>query len=707
MEKQDKKNKDFQLLEFGESNPFINSLIPLLDAHGWRGNLRELHDALPVDLAHMDLGHFLNTVANLNFEHKTLSLKLKDIDTRFFPCLFITNDDDCYVLIKKSNEEIFCYDGKFGRYSTINYRSTKGKAFFFSLMTSKKASLLHPQDGWFYDLITRFKRLFFLAIILSFFLSVLALISPLFIMTIFQQMNLEDNYKTLFYLSLGLCIYLSSHLIFHFLRSRIMSYISIRTGNLVTNQVVRRLLYLPAQYSVKATIASQVSRVKDFESVREFFAGPAFVTLLELPFVFLLIVGLFILSGHVAWIPIGVMVLFVIFGYGITSFIRNAAKEYASINKEKHEFILEMLTNFKTIRMGGVTDLWVEKYRELSANSALSSARTAKLNSIVNSVSQGFVTIAGLATMMVATLHVMEGGISAGALMASMLMVWRILAPLRSGFSVSTQLINIKRSISQLDRLMKIPLESNVDKNLVLTRNITGKVMVANVTMRYSPDTPPVLYNINFHANSGELVVLGGRLGSGKSTLIKILLGLYTPQIGQIILDDTNIKQLDPLQLRRAIAYLPQNSTLFSGSIGYNLLMGNPEATEDQIEEALRDSFLDEDIKKLPNGLETMIDKIGGEIVTESFRQRIGLARLFVMSSNLHILDHPDYHLEPFQQEGIIEKLSRMKGKSTILVATENEKIMELADKILWMDKGRMKEFSSVEGVQRALRKAA
>jgi len=389
-------------------------------------------------------------------------------------------------------------------------------------------------------------------------------------------------------------------------------------------------------------VGAGVGRWLTCERVRGSVAGLAAGWLGERPFLLILVACLFVIWGAVGWVAGASIVLFALFGLAVLPFMRRANADAAKMGSERQSFILEMLANLREIKNIGATDIWRERFRTLSADAAWSTYSTGQLTAFVNTFSHTLVMLSGLLTMAVGVGLVMNGTMTSGALMASMILTWRILAPLRTGFSVLAQTGHIKRSVDQIDRLMNIRLENKQESTLLRTLTLDGRVVFTNVAIRYSQEAPPALIGINFTAAPGEVVVIVGHDGAGKTTILKLILGLYHPQAGQILLDHTNVRQLDPVGVRHSIGYAPQSNHFFYGTIAQNMRLSNPRASDEDVQQAAWKAQVLDDVLALPEGFETRIGDHNISKLSTSFRKRLNLARVFLRQSNLYLFDEPD-----------------------------------------------------------------
>ncbi len=684
--------------DFAPHSSFARCLVPLLDVLGWKGGRQILFEALPPDANDMTLVELLNTLAHLKFESKSSYVDLRRMDPRSLPCLLVTDSETALCVIKSDGESLLVYEGESGTYTQIE-PNLKGTGYFFRAMHPTQTSLLMRQPDWFAKALSRFWPVFGYCILISFILSVFAFATPLFVMTIYSQLNSSDSASVIALLGIGVAIFIIADAGFRLLRARLLSYTSVRLGNIVGNEVFRRIVFLPPVYTETASIDSQVNRMRDFEGVREFVAGPALTAVLDLPFTLILLLVLIVIGGSTAYVPLAAIGLFVCFGLLVTPVVRRTNAATAKSKSTRQNFVVEILSRLRDIKQTGSRASWGERHRALSAESALAGFASANAIAVVESLSHVFVVSAGVATMAVGAMNAMRGRMPTGALMASMMLVWRILAPLRSGFTVFTQLTSIKNSIKQLNRFMNMPFESKPESAMSIRRKIEGRIAFSQVSIRYSPEAQPALVGVSFAIDEGQTLVIAGHDGAGKSTILKLVLGLYTPQMGRIALGGANVRQIEPVRLRRSIGYVPQGSQVFLCTLGENIRLANPAASRAEIEAAARRAGIFDDIEALPDGFATRITRDTIAQFPQSFVKRIDLARLFVRDTNLWLLDEPEQAESQNGEDDLLAELQQAKGSKTTLLVTKQADYFEIADKMLWLDKGRVKMFGSAQEV--------
>ncbi|MBF0186109.1 MAG: ATP-binding cassette domain-containing protein [Magnetococcales bacterium] len=679
---------------------YARCLIPLLDAMGWRGDQIHLLEALPHFPNQMGLVELLNTMANLKFEGKPLVVNLQHMDARLLPCLFVPQGEgSVQVLVALGESAYFCFDGSSGEYTQLPKDRLTGTAYLFQTMQKGSQTLQQPQPEWFQRVLVRFSPIFIHAVMITIVISLLTIIPPIFVKVIFDTILLSRSQETLLYLAAGMLFFIIADTGFRFLRVNLFRYVSVRLGHIMGIEVFRRLLFLPPSATESANLGSQISRIKDFESIREFFAGAAVIALFELPFLLLLVVALAIIGGPVALVPLGVMALFALFGLIMMPIADRTNAAVAQAGSERQAFIVEMLASLRAIKHTGAIHLWNARYRTLSAAAANATYESARLTGVVNAISYLLVMLGGLGTLILSVERVMVGTMTTGDMVGTMFIVWRILAPVGSGFGVLTQIGRTGKSIGQINRLMNLALETKQEANAAVDKGLMGRIAFFGVSLRYFPEAPPALLGVEFVVEPGEVTVVVGHDGGGKTTVLKLLMGLYHPQAGRVVIDNTNVRQFDPLVLRRSVAYAPKRNYLFYGTIAQNIMLANPSATEESLLQAADQAMILEEILAMPDGLQTRIGDHNINQLSLSFQKRICLARVFLRKSRIILLDEPEYGLPETLQSQLLARLEKMKGEQTLFIATHLPDFFRIADKVLWLENGRVRAWGPADAV--------
>ena len=449
----------------------------------------------------------------------------------------------------------------------------------------------------------------------------------------------------------------------------------------------------------QANIGRQVSRIKDFETVRKFFTGPVAPVLFELPFVLLFIAVIVYLGGAIAIVPIILLILTGAIGLAVMPLIARITDRASEAETQKQELTVETLNGMRVIKYCGAEKDWLNRYRTKSAKAALQSFYKAQLSSLLETFSHGVTVVAGFATVALGVAPVQAGTMTLGALVACLILVWRALQPLQTGLVSLARLSQVSTGVDHLDDLMDI----NPDGGLVAlarsSRPTDGRVTFDNVAIRYEQDGPPALNGATFDIKGGKIIAVLGSNGAGKSTMLKLLAGIYQPGEGSIQIDGRDLRDINPAELRRSVAYVPQTPEFFYGTIAQNLRLANPTATDDDLRWALRQAGALDDIEALEQGAggwkrtgwDVRLGDKGAGQASPGLLQRLNLARGYLKRAPIILLDEPGNGLDLKGDQALLRALSNLRGETTVFIVTHRPSHLKMADRIIWLEYGSVR----------------
>lgn len=677
---------------FSAVTDLAGCLLPLLKALGWEGDPRHLAEALPHFADQLDLTDFLNVMSNLGFASRSLRLKLADLDSRLAPGLWLPDNGPAQVVVRRDHQGLHLFDPTLRCYSTVPHPLGKGRFYLFDEATDgEKRGHEGQQGNYVSSLIGRFRPLILRILGTSLIANVLVLATPLFIMGVYDRVVSTGSMTVLAFMLVGVAVALLGDLALKSLRTRMIAYIGARLDYLLGRGVLERLLFLAPAYTELANISSQVTRLKDFETIREFFAGPVATVIFEIPFTLLFLIVMAWLSGALVFVPIGGAVLFALLAVIAQPRVRKLVAEAGRAGNRRQEFLVESLSKIRDIRNSGSEAVWEERYRELSADAAIRSAAAARASAYASAIAQALIMITGMITLSLGVLLALEGKMSVGGLIAAMIIVWWVLRPLQVGFAALGQIERVRDSIRQIDRLMQVAPERKSDGRATAVPQVRGRISFNTVSMRYVADADPAIVGLNLEIQPGEMVGFVGPNGSGKSTILKMMLGMYRPQAGNIRIDGVDIRQVDPIELRRVLAYVPQQCEVFFGTIAQNLRLAHPTASDRDLRWACREAALLEDIDALERGFETRVGDGRSARLPSNFFQRLSLARAYLKRAPITLFDEPANGLDFIADQQFMKALERMRSHSTVLLVTHRPSHLRLMDRIVVLTAGQVR----------------
>jgi ATP-binding cassette subfamily C protein/ATP-binding cassette subfamily C protein LapB len=667
-------------------------ILPMLTALDWHGDLVHVAEALPHFADKLEITDLLNVLVNLGYASRSLKLRPSGMDPRLLPCLYVPEDGMAMVLVQRTGNSVYAYDSGERGYVTVPVPRRKGTIYLFRpLDEEERAALEEAPRNFVTGVFNRFRPLFIRMLATSLASNLLVLSTPLFIMSIYDKFLPTGSIPLLVALLAGVSVAIVGDVAIRSIRSRMIAYMGARLDHLLGLSIFRRLLMLAPPYTEQANSNAQIARLRDFEMVREFFTGPLATTLAEMPFVVVFLVVIALLGGPVVALPAASLVLFGVVAYLARPLVEKRVGAASRASSRRQEFLVEALSKPRAIKEAGAGKTWWERYRRLSADAALKSHHSARTMVIVGAASQAMVMITGLGTLAWGVDRVLDGLMTVGGLMATMIMVWWVLRPLQTAFSLASQIQRVQASVAQINRLMQVRPERQPVPTTQTLPTFQGRITLSNVSVRYNPDADPAVLGATFQIEPNEIVALVGANGSGKSTILKLVLGLYRPQTGSVQIDDIDIRQLDPIELRRRIAYVPQQAEMFFGTVAQNLRLVHPTATDEEMQWACSEAGVLDDILALERKFDTRLGDGRTDRLSSSLRQRLSLARAYLKRAPITLFDEPASGLDFMADRHFMMTLERMRGHSTVLLVTHRPSHLKLADRIVVMQQGQVR----------------
>lgn len=680
--------------KFSRSTSYENCLLPLLHELNWRGSMRRVKESMPHLTKIINITQFNDVMRQLNFEHSQLEIELDDFDDRFMPCLMRTEGDELMLLKKREGNLIHVFDGLSNHERIIEFRNIKTTKNKVTLYLYKKIQI-KPREAkkisWVKQLYRENKGLIYNSLFLSMILTLLAMSAPIFIMSVYDSVIGASSYTMLSEFSAGVFLAMIATYIIYRLRAEHLALLGARCDKVIGNKIVYQLLYLSPTFTESATAGSQVARIKDFDRVREAISGPMLTVFFDMPFIVITLSVIGMLGGKLIFVPIFMIVVYIIYAVVMTNKVQKRVAETSQTFAELQEFLIESIDNLRLIKYTASVKTWEERYRNYSAKANLTNIRFSMYNAANVASSEAIMIISGMLVLALGAIEAMNEEIAVGALLAMMILIWRVLSPIRNIFNTLPKVIQLMSSVKQIDRLLELAPETIAIKRVKKGKiEFKGEVTFKNVSMRYPGAYTPSLLGVSFTIKAGQFVAVVGRNGSGKSTLLKVLMGLYQPQAGGVLIDNHDIRQINALDLRGSIGYLPQQPELFYGSVAANLRLGDPAATEEQLRIAASNAGILEDIIKMPEGFNTRLTDQSTQVMPSSFRQCLCLARAYLRNSSILLLDEPGNSLDITADKKLMAYLKKINGKITVLMVTHRPSHLSQADHIILLEQGQI-----------------
>lgn len=670
-------------------DPIIICLLSLLSALGWQGSPRQIVEAFPEDTVDFSIDDIRDVLVRLGLKAVPLKVKARSLASRLCPCLFVSRLGQPWAVLAREGDKLVTCDG--ANLSETEQRSGLPDGTFYVIEPLPKPSAQRNRTSvWLRGMLRQFTGTIAILLFVSFLINILSLVVPLAIMVVYDQIIGKSSLDMLPYLIAGVGAAAVFELLLRLLRAHAQAFMGARIDYVVANSVLEQILHLGPGFTERAPVGGQVTRIREFESFREAITGGLPTLLLDLPFVLISLGVIVALGGSIVVVPVVLALAYLVLGRVVfreSGLLTSAAGQAGS---DRFGFLVEMIWWMRSVKQQGAEDIWSNRFRTLSADAAWSNYSVARLFQHSQNVSQTLVTIAGASTLAFGVFLAIDGSMTMGALIAVMMLVWRVLQPMQALFGSSTKIEQLRQSFRQLESLLSYSREQEPGDAPTTSIEFEGRLAFNRVSMRYASDSDPALLGVSFTANPGEIVGVVGRSGSGKSTLGKLALGFYHPQAGAVTLDGIDIRQLRPISLRQTLAYVPQSNHAFPGSLYENLILSNPTASFEEVQAACRLAGVLHKIEALPYGFDTQFRDGLEAHVPQGFLRQLALARAFLRSAPVVVLDEPASALDDEDERSLLRALELLRGRTTTIMITQRPSHMRICDRLIVMENGQI-----------------
>jgi ATP-binding cassette, subfamily C, bacterial LapB len=546
-----------------------------------------------------------------------------------------------------------------------------------------------PREHWFWSVVNKFWPNYSHVAIAAFIVNMLALATPLFVMNVYDRVIPNGAMASLVALAFGVGL----AIIFDFVLRLVRSFIIDTTGKKI--DVVLAAKIFEHVMAVKlnkrpASVGILANQMRDFDSVREFFTSGTVVSATDLFFAILFIGALFIVAGPLAWIPLVMLPLMIVLGLVLQRPLDRAMKRLQSESAARHGILVESLSGLETLRASGAEARMQVGWERSVAATARSSEDVHFWSSLALTLANGAQQITSLLLIIIGVFLILDGKLSVGALVAANMLAGRVLAPIAGIASVFTRATQTFSAMRSIDSLMALERERPPERSYVSRKINQGRITFDNVTFKYPNAPEPALSGVSFRVNPGERVGIVGRVGSGKTTIGRLMVGFYEPDEGGIQIDGVDIRQYDPADLRTGVGFVLQDTDLFFGKLRDNIALGRPMATDEEVLQAARLAGVEDFIAGHPLGYDMPIAE-GGRSLSGGQKQAIGLARILIRKPKILFLDEPTAHYDVRSEAEFLERLKAMsKSDMTIIVSTHRPSLLALVDRLLWIERGKV-----------------
>lgn len=544
------------------------------------------------------------------------------------------------------------------------------------------------QRHWFWGALADSWPVYRDVLVAAFLINVFALALPIFTMNVYDRVVPNRAVETLWMLAVGLMAVLSVDFALRMMRGYFIDLASKRIDVRLSASIMEQVLGLRLD-ARPLSVGAFAANLRSFETVRDFITSATVTALIDMPFAVIFLLVILWIDWPLGF-PLAIGAVLVL-GYAVTiQFKLHALAETSyRAGAQRNATLIEGLVGLETIKTCGAEGVIQRRWEKTAAYLADVGAQLRLLSSSAINGSLWMQQFVSLAVIVLGVYRIADAHLTMGGLIACSMLASRALAPVSQVAGLLVQYHNASTALTSLDQVMALPVERPLDSRFVTRGHVRGDIEFHDVHFSYPNQEQEALRGVSFRIAAGEHVALIGRVGSGKSTLQKLMLGLYQPSDGAVRIDGIDARQLDPAELRRHIGYVPQDAGLFYGTLRENIALGKPFAEDAQIVAAAELAGIAEFVNSHPRGFDMLVGE-RGESLSGGQRQAVALARAVMGDPPILLLDEPTGSMDFSTEEGIKQRLARYAAGKTLILVTHRTSLLDIVDRIIVVDGGKI-----------------
>ena len=680
-------------------DPLLDCLVELTRIHGRPATRAALVTGLPLEGGLLTPSLFARAAARAGLSAKLVRRSLSNIDQLLLPAVLMLKGEEACVLLgwDESGDNARLLFPETGQGTVLVGRDELAARYAGVAIFARphfRFDKRTPQVGevklrhWFWGALADQWPVYRDVLAAALLINVLALCLPLFSMNVYDRVVPNRALETLWVLALGIVLVVGVDFVLRTLRGYFIDLASARIDMQLSAKIMERVLGVRME-ARPAAVGSFASNLRSFESVRDFITSATVTTFIDLPFalLFLLVIGI------IAWpliLPVlAAMILVLVYAYVLQHKMHELSETTYRAGALRNATLIESLTALETIKTQGAESIMQAKWEKSVAFVSRVNNQMRFLSAAATNGAMEIQQLVNVAVIIVGVYLIGEGMLSMGGLIAGTMLSSRAVAPLGQMVGLLMQYHNAKVSLTSLEQVMRNPVERPADASFVHRPELRGDIEFRDVEFSYPNAQVAALRGINFSIKAGEKVVVIGRVGSGKTTLQKMLMGLYQATGGAVSIDGVDVRQLDPADLRRNIGYVAQDVTLFYGTLRDNITIGAPYADDATVLAAAEAGGLSEFVNRHPDGFDMMIGE-RGDSLSGGQRQGVAIARAFLMDPPILMLDEPTSAMDFSSEQQFKQRLQSIAAHKTVIIVTHRNSLLDLATRVIVIDEGKV-----------------
>jgi ATP-binding cassette subfamily C protein LapB len=680
-------------------DPLLDCLVELTRIYARPTTPSALIAGLPIGKNGLTPSLFQRAADRAGLASKVLKIGLNEIQEQLLPAILILHENRACVLLSIDKK---------AQMVTVLFPETGQGAVSVSLESiaeqyTQRAIFARPRfrldqrvpevsnvmgRHWFWSAFFEQMPLYRDVLVAAFLVNLFAVAIPMFTMNVYDRVIPSRAEETLWMLAVGVLLTVGLDFLLKHIRSHFVdlagSRIDVKLSALIMERVLgMRLVDKPL------SVGSFAQTLRSFESVRDFMSSATVTTIIDLPFALFFILVIAWIAWPLIFIPIIVAVVVLFYSLYVQRQVHALTEQSSRVTSLRNATLIESLSALETLKALGAENHIQAKWESISTQLAKVSSTIKQKTHAATGMVSSMSSVCVVLNMILGVYLIDLKMLTMGGLIASGMLIGRVIGPLGQTVGLILQYENARISLSMLEEQMKKPQERAEAMTYVHRDHINGDIDFRDVKFAYPGQEGFALNGVSFKIKQGEHVAIIGRTGSGKTTITRLMMGMYQPVDGAVRVDDIDLRQLDPADLRANIGCVEQHTVLFYGTLRENITLGTPHAEDSQILQAAEVGMLSDMVNKHPRGFDMLVGE-RGESLSGGQRQCVAIARAALTSPSVLLFDEPTSAMDFSTESKFIEKMQDYAKQKTLLVVTHRMSLLTLVDRVIVLDQGRV-----------------
>ncbi len=697
----------------GEVDSLLDSLVIICRSEGIATSRDALIAGLPLNNGRMTPKLLKRSAERVNLAANVLKKSLHSLRGEFLPAIVLLKDEKARVVTRINREKnqvgvIFPELGDAEVQMALDELEERSSGYLIVAKAKFKFDQRTPEVGkvklrhWFWGTLAENKHVYRDVLLAAFLVNMFALAMPLFTMNVYDRVLPNRSVETLWVMAIGIALIMVGDLVLRTMRGYFIDWASARVDVKLSARIMEQVMGIRLEQRPNS-VGSFAANLRSFETIRDFITSATVTTIIDIPFGIIFI-------GVIAWIapmmviPVIVGALLVlIYSFSAQTKMHDLSETMYRAGALRNSTLIESLVSLETVKGLGIEGQMQRKWEHSAKFLTEVSSKLKLLSSSINNSSSTILQLVNVSLVLLGVYLVIDGDLTMGGLIACTMLASRALAPVAQTAGLLTQYHTAATSLKSLDEIMHREVERPADATFLSRPSFQGDIEFREVSFSYPGTEQDALTKVSFKIKAGEHVALLGRMGSGKSTINKLILGLYQPTSGAVLIDGIDVRQIDPAELRRAVGYVQQDTHLFYGTLRENLTVATPHEDDAAVLHAAHVGGIQGFVNAHSKGFDMLIGE-RGETLSGGQRQGVGIARALIRKPSILLLDEPTSAMDHSGEEEVKRRLMEEIVNKTVVLISHRSSLYDLVERIIVIDSGRVVADGPKQQVTDALR---